>query len=82
MSRIVIDEERCKGCLLCTLACPKEIVVQSSRFNQQGYKVVEVKPGEESKCTGCASCAMVCPDVCITVWKTAKPKKSKEAAHV
>ncbi|MEF3697723.1 ferredoxin family protein [Desulfolutivibrio sp.] len=82
MSRIVIDEERCKGCLLCTLACPKEIVVQSSRFNQQGYKVVEVAPGEESKCTGCASCAMVCPDVAITVWKTVKPKKSQEAAHV
>lgn len=82
MSRIVIDEERCKGCLLCTLACPKGIVAQSSRFNQQGYKVAEVTAGEESKCTGCASCAMVCPDVCISVWKTAKPKKAKEAAHV
>ena len=40
MSRIEIREERCKGCLLCTQVCPQTILVQSSRFNAQGYKVV------------------------------------------
>ena len=74
MSRIEIREDRCKGCLLCTTVCPEEIIVQSDKFNQQGYKVVEVTDMEQ--CIGCASCAKMCPDFCITVYKT---KKQKEA---
>ena len=74
MSRIEIREERCKGCLLCTLVCPKGIIAQSERFNRLGYKVAEVSPGDMEQCTGCASCAMVCPDYAITVWKTKKAK--------
>ena len=42
MSRIEIREERCKGCLLCTQVCPQTILVQLSRFNAQGYKVVKM----------------------------------------
>lgn len=75
MSRIVIREDRCKGCLLCTTVCPQEIIVQSDRFNQQGYKVVEVTNMDD--CIGCASCAKMCPDFCITVYKT-KTSKVKE----
>lgn len=74
MSRIEIRDDRCKGCLLCTTVCPQEIIVQSDRFNKQGYKVVEVTDMEE--CIGCSSCAKMCPDFCITVYKT---KKQKEA---
>ena len=74
MSRIVIREDRCKGCLLCTTVCPKGIIKQSKRFNAMGYKVVEVGPDEMDECTGCASCAKICPDYVITVWKTAKAK--------
>lgn len=73
MSRIVIREDRCKGCLLCTTVCPEEILVQSDRFNQQGYKVVEVT--DMDRCIGCASCAKMCPDFCITVYMTKKQKK-------
>ncbi|WP_461210827.1 4Fe-4S binding protein [Desulfocurvus sp. DL9XJH121] len=73
MSRIEIREDRCKGCLLCTTACPEEIIVQSDRFNNQGYKVIEVTDME--KCIGCASCAKMCPDFCITVYKTTKKKE-------
>lgn len=72
MSRIVIREDRCKGCLLCTTVCPQEIIVQSDRFNQQGYKVVEVTNMDD--CIGCASCGKMCPDFCITVYKTPKSK--------
>ena len=73
MSRIEVREDRCKGCLLCTMVCPVEIILQSNRFNAQGYKVVEVT--EMDSCTGCASCAKMCPDMCITVYKTTKAKK-------
>ena len=74
MSRIAIDEERCKGCLLCVEACPKAIITPSSRFNTKGYKVAEVVEAEKDKCTGCAACASLCPDVAITVWRTVKEK--------
>lgn len=80
MSRIVIDEDRCKGCLICTMVCPKGIIVQSGRFNAKGYKVAEVPEPDMAQCTGCASCALVCPDVAIAVWRSKKPRK--EAAHV
>jgi 2-oxoglutarate ferredoxin oxidoreductase subunit delta len=75
MSRIECREERCKGCLLCTLVCPAEILVQSERFNAQGYKVAEVSPELREECTGCGACAQICPDFAITVWRTKGKRK-------
>ena len=78
MSRIAFIEERCKGCLLCAGACPKQIIRQSSRLNRQGYRVAET--GENAgECLGCAACAVMCPDVAIRVFKTERTKRSKEA---
>ena len=70
MSRVVFLEERCKGCRLCATLCPKKIIHQSSRFNRQGYKVVEVT--DMDSCTGCASCALICPDCAIRVFRSKK----------
>ncbi len=75
MSRIDVQEDRCKGCLLCTTVCPVDIIVQSNRFNVSGYKVAEVPQSDVEKCIGCASCALICPDVAITVYKSLKKKK-------
>lgn len=75
MSRIEVNEQRCKGCLLCTTVCPVEIIRQADRFNAKGYKVAEVPAESRDKCTGCASCAQICPDYAITVYKTPKKKK-------
>ena len=78
MSRIAFIEERCKGCLLCVGACPKQIIRQSARLNRQGYRVAEA--GENAgECTACASCAIMCPDVAIRVFKTKKTQRTKEA---
>lgn len=73
MHRVIIDEERCKGCQLCTLICPKEIIALSERSNQQGYKVVEITAQED--CTACAACARICPDYAIRVFKKKKEAK-------
>ncbi|MCQ2213685.1 MAG: 4Fe-4S binding protein [Bacteroidaceae bacterium] len=65
---IVVDEERCKGCNLCSIACPLNIVKLSMTVNHKGYNFAEQTDWE--KCTGCTSCAIVCPDGCITVYRT------------
>ncbi|CCO23022.1 4Fe-4S dicluster domain-containing protein [Maridesulfovibrio hydrothermalis] len=78
MSRVEFLEERCKGCLLCTTVCPKEIIKQSDRFNQHGYKVAEVKPEDMDECTGCTSCALICPDIAIRVYRTKKAKGAQD----
>jgi len=79
MSRIVLIDERCKGCLLCAGVCPKNIIRQSARLNRKGYRVVEAGKNA-GECTACAACAIMCPDVAIRVFKTKKAKRSKEAA--
>ncbi|HNR03864.1 MAG TPA: 4Fe-4S dicluster domain-containing protein [Bacillota bacterium] len=66
MAKVTFDENRCKGCELCTTVCPVKIVVMDKdRINIKGYHPATVK--EMDKCTGCASCARMCPDVVIKV---------------
>jgi 2-oxoglutarate ferredoxin oxidoreductase subunit delta len=76
MSYIVIDEERCKGCELCTTVCPKGNLVQMSpRFNAKGYRP-STFVDREGRCTGCTLCALMCPDMVITVYRTVKKRRS------
>jgi len=67
MGRIEIDEIRCKGCGLCTIACPKKLITLCDKLNNQGYSPAEISSQEQ--CTGCALCAEICPDVAITVFR-------------
>jgi 2-oxoglutarate ferredoxin oxidoreductase subunit delta len=67
MSRIEIEEIRCKGCGLCTTACPRQLIVLSDRINYQGYTPAQIN--DQDKCTGCALCAEMCPDLAIVVFK-------------
>jgi 2-oxoglutarate ferredoxin oxidoreductase subunit delta len=66
MAKVTFDENRCKGCELCTTVCPVKIVVMDKdKINVKGYHPATVK--EMNKCTGCASGARMCPDVVISV---------------
>jgi 2-oxoglutarate ferredoxin oxidoreductase subunit delta len=67
MGRIEIDELRCKGCGICTIACPKKLITLCDKVNIQGYTPAEARCQE--LCTGCALCAEICPDVAIIVFK-------------
>jgi 2-oxoglutarate ferredoxin oxidoreductase subunit delta len=67
MAKVVFLEERCKGCGLCVLACPKKCLKVSRKLNNQGYNIARLK--DEELCNGCALCAEMCPDVVIEVWK-------------
>jgi 2-oxoglutarate ferredoxin oxidoreductase subunit delta len=79
MSRIVIDEDRCKGCGLCTLACPYDLVRIADHFNAKGYRPAELADAD-GRCVGCANCAMMCPDVAITVYRTFGRTRHAETA--
>jgi 2-oxoglutarate ferredoxin oxidoreductase subunit delta len=67
MPEIKVDAERCKGCELCVLYCPKGTICMSAGFNAKGYHYPEICNPES--CTGCAMCAWICPEVAIEVYK-------------
>jgi 2-oxoglutarate ferredoxin oxidoreductase subunit delta len=68
MPTIEIDEMKCKGCGLCTIACTKKLIALSDQMNIHGYTPA-VFVGTEVRCTGCALCAEMCPDMAVRVFK-------------
>lgn len=71
-SYVVIDTERCKGCQLCIVFCPKGVLKPASDINHMGYTPAEVNVETARDCTGCAICALMCPDVAITIHRLIK----------
>ena len=65
---VVVNTERCKGCNLCVVACPADVLALPPReVNNKGYHYVYMK--HPDNCIGCASCGLVCPDGCLTIYK-------------
>jgi len=62
-----IDGNFCKGCELCRVVCPKEIIVMSKHINDKGYSIAEIIKQED--CIGCKACALICPDGSISIYK-------------
>ena len=65
---IVVDKEKCKGCSLCIVACPQDVISLSKEVNSKGYNFAYMS--NPDACIGCANCAEVCPDSIITVYRT------------
>lgn len=64
---IIVNTERCKGCNLCVVACPLDVISLGKEVNLRGYNYAQ--PILQESCTGCSACATVCPDGCITVYR-------------
>jgi len=68
LPKITFNEDRCKGCSLCVVACPKKILrLSPDKMNRKGFHPAEIT--DQSACIACAFCALMCPDVVITVEK-------------
>jgi 2-oxoglutarate ferredoxin oxidoreductase subunit delta len=73
-----INTDRCKGCGLCTVVCPADILLlNEEKVNVKGYRPVWVR--KPNGCTGCGNCALMCPDSVITVKRFSRKRR---AAHV
>ena len=64
-SKLTIDRDKCKGCLLCIEVCPQGALSESKGINQKGFRYVELEHPE--KCTGCGMCVIMCPDCAIEI---------------
>ena len=67
MAKIIIDQNKCKGCFLCVNFCPKGLIKKSIKLNKQGLNFAEFSLNGD--CIGCMQCAVICPDCCIEVYK-------------
>ena len=73
---VEIDVETCKGCELCIEACQQESLALSKEINTLGYHFAVLV---QDNCTGCVNCALVCPDAVITVYRSKKAGREKQA---
>ncbi len=63
---IIVDIEKCKGCELCSVACPQDALELSKQINTKGYRyIVKI----DDSCTGCLNCSLVCPEAIIKVYR-------------
>ncbi|HJJ47565.1 MAG TPA: ferredoxin family protein [Methanocorpusculum sp.] len=85
--KLIINEKRCKGCLLCAKVCPYHIFTEGKTPGARGY-VIPVLDRPE-RCTNCrlqkmyqrqlcGMCQTICPDQAIS-WIEEKPFEAHKA---
>lgn len=61
---VQIAEDLCKGCELCVVVCPENVLEMTDELNEKGWPIVTLA---RTGCTGCQMCARACPDGVFTV---------------
>ncbi|GJQ27088.1 MAG: 4Fe-4S ferredoxin [Phycisphaerae bacterium] len=65
-----IDRDRCKGCGLCVVFCPRHILKLEDGLNRAGYH--PAVNHDLDACTACGLCAEMCPETGIRVTRRKK----------
>jgi len=66
-----IAVDRCKGCELCIVVCPKHVLENDMAVvNKLGHHPIRLTDADA--CTSCALCARICPDAVFTIY--ARPR--------
>ncbi len=66
--KLNLDKNRCVGCQICTVACPKEAITTQKQPKLQGEKAKKAKVDVDlAKCNFCGICDVTCPYGAIKV---------------
>ena len=66
--KLTLDKNRCVGCQICSLACPKEAIKVQKQPKIQGQKAKKAKIDVDlAKCNFCGICDITCPYGAIRV---------------
>lgn len=65
MPNVFVDQEMCKGCLICRVFCPSKVFDIVEEVNRLG--AYPVKPVRLEKCIACMLCELYCPDQAVYV---------------
>ncbi|MCX7926929.1 MAG: 4Fe-4S binding protein [Candidatus Omnitrophica bacterium] len=66
MAKMRINQQKCKGCLLCINVCPQKLIEKDDKINNKGYTPVKSIYTKQN-CSGCCLCAIICPECCIEI---------------
>ena len=63
LGRVIVIDDRCKGCGFCIAYCPRDVLRLSREFNKKGYHPPEVV--NAGNCANCHFCEVLCPEFAI-----------------
>jgi ferredoxin len=74
---LVLDNERCTGCGLCTIDCPTKALTLSQNGERERYQILF----QQEICEGCGLCEKSCPEGCLQMidQEPEQKKMGKEA---
>lgn len=78
--KVIIHEERCKGCGFCIEFCPRKVLAVSPKFNSKGYHPPYAAKPEE--CINCNLCFLICPEFAIYSVPVGEQEAGKEVKVV